>query len=80
VATCTLLLATAGVSQAACYWQYPTSGYDGHVHYYNCRNMQNYNWQYKIAECWADWDSYAEWFWGKHDGPVNVVFGRTCYA
>lgn len=69
-------------AQAACYYYAPTSGYDGHVHYYNCRGPYVYNayTSNRAWECYADWDWYAEVFWGKHDGSMIVYSGPSCYA
>lgn len=68
--------ATAG----GCYYAPPTTG--DHVTYYNCRGPYVYN-AYSSNrgwECYADYDSWAEWFMGKHDGYAIVFSGMTCYA
>lgn len=67
----------AAVQMAAQYGP-PTSGYDGHVHYYNCRGPYYGSAGSLIYYCYADWDWIAEVFWGQHDGPVYV--GAVWYA
>ncbi len=76
-----LMFTLAPAAHAACYFLAPTTG--NHVTYYNCRGpyiWNGLNYDYRVWQCYADYDWYAEWFWGKHDMNEYVVAGRTCYA
>jgi hypothetical protein len=76
-ATTALAFAGLGLAVPAQAGQYGPPLYGDHVTYYNCKgpfkNPYNYWSTTPYYQCYADWDWYAEWFWGKHDGQVTVA-------
>lgn len=75
-----LVLGAGQMAHAWCGYYAPYKG--DHVTYYNCQGPYqsgSYN-NRPLYYCYADWDWYAEVFWGKHDGPVWVYGYQQCYA
>lgn len=75
-----ILLGLSMPAHAACYYPPPRTG--SHVTYYNCQGPYyvSYSRPYYRYYCYADWDWYAEFWWGKYDGPVWVWAVETCYT